>query len=105
MTETQVLITITAGTPIPLTATHIMACKVSAQLLSGTGPLAYVGGLLLNKSTKAGMSGQLTIGASGNPGASFNKEDQQNCNTIDTSTILFDGDHSGDQILATYSQA
>lgn len=103
MIEVQVLVTVNPGFPQRIAAPATMCCKVTAQLCPAVGPLAYVGGPALNVASKTGMSAMLGIGAPGQPGGDFSKEDPSGENTMDASMFLFDGDHAGDQIIATYS--
>ncbi len=117
MARFNLLLTITAGTPIRLSdsATDgtqktqpLYVNELIIQMASGGSGLGYVmagvkPGTTPNKATAGTVSAQLTAATAGAPGGTYSDAaDPRGGGGIDLSKIWIDGDHTADTVVVSW---
>lgn len=105
-------ITVTAGTPIQVASSRILASEILIQMATGGTGLGYICAGIptgTTPSASCGGAGQLTAqlapASATAPGGSYSDSASfKEGIGIDVSMIWVDGGHSGDVILVTYLQ-
>lgn len=105
-------ITVTAGTPIQVSSTKILAAEVFIQMATGGTGVGYICAGIPSGTTPSascGGAGQLTAqlapASATAPGGSYSDSISLTVGAgIDISTIWVDGGHSGDVILVSFLQ-
>lgn len=101
--RTNQTITVTSGTPIRLSSTHVYVREIFIQMAIGgtsAGYVMIVAGHTPSKSTAGDVTAQLAPATSTAPGGAYSDSSQQA--DIDLYNIWVDGDHSGDTIIVSY---
>ena len=107
LARTNKTLTITAGTPIQLSATQVFAREIFIQMQSGGSGIGYVmdmngypAGTTPSHSTSGNLTAQLSNATSTNPGGAYSDNCAARC--IDISKVWIDGSNNGDTVTVSW---